>query len=119
MNQVDYDNSSDIMLWEMCYEPNDAACKHKLPADWIFGGATEEDPRTDPRWQPLTFVYLDRMLHKVRMTQVPRCFHEAIGSHKDLIEQQTGRKVFYITGTLPGGSAETIYADVDGALNAS
>lgn len=126
MNQVEIERSGEPCLWEMSYESSNPECKHPLPADWDFGvdpaNDTEDprtEPRTDPRWQPQTFLYLDRMLHRITVTQVPRCIHEAIGSHRLLVERQTGRKVFYITGGLPGEKAETIYSDVDGALGAT
>jgi hypothetical protein len=119
VNQVEIERSGEPCLWEMTYEQADPECKHPLPGDWEFAGATGEDPRADPRWQPETFSYLDRMLHRITITQVPRCIHEAIGSHKTLVERRTDRKVFYVTGGLPDEKAEIIYSDPEGAFSAS
>ena len=124
MNQVEIERSGEPTLWEVTFEQNNPDCKHPLPADWdmgedIPGEPMACEPRTDPRWQPQTFLYLDKFLHKITITQVPRCIHEAIGSHRLLVEQQTNRKVFYVTGGLPDEKAVTLYSDVDGALSAS
>ncbi len=116
MNQIECDKSSQLMLWEMSYEGTEE-CKHSLPGDWQFGGATEEDPRTDPRWQPVTYTYLDRNLRSLTITQVPRCDHEAMGSHRELIDSRNpGRHTHYIMAAYPGApKAEPIYtAGLDG-----
>lgn len=122
MNQVEFERSDESPLWEVSYEPGNPECKHPLPGDWDFGVPTNDpggDARVDPRWQPQTFMYLDQLLHRITITQVPRCLHEAIGSHKNLVEKQTGRKVYYVTGGLPDEKAEMVYSDVDGALSVS
>jgi hypothetical protein len=121
VNQVEYERDpiDPPPLFEMNFEPNDENCVHPLPGDWIFGGPENTDPRADPRWEPMTFLYLDRMLHRRKITQVPRCIHEAIGSQKSLIEKQCGTKIYYITGGLPNEKSEMIYGDPDGAFSAS
>lgn len=123
MNQIEFERSGEPPLWEISFDDENPECKHPLPGDWDFGvdplSREVGEPRTDPRWQPQTFLYLDMMLHRITVTQVPRCIHEAIGAHKALVEKQTGRKVFYITGGLPGEKAVTIYSDVDGAISAA
>lgn len=123
MNQVEIERAGDPCLWEISFDDDNPECKHPLPAGWDFGvdplSKEVGDPRVDPRWRPQTFMYLDKLLHRITITQVPRCIHEATGPHKALVEKQTGRKVYYITGGLPDEKAETIYSDVDGALGAS
>lgn len=122
MNQVEFERSGEAPLWEISFDDANPECKHPLPGDWDFGvdptSNETGEPRTDPRWQPQTFMYLDRSLRRIAITQVPRCAHEAIGSHRLLVEKQTGQKVYYITGGLPGEKPLTIYSDVDGALSA-
>lgn len=119
MNQVEFELSGEVPFWEMNYEEGDPECKHPLPGDWIFGGATEEDPRTDPRWQPMVFVFMDRMLRQRHMSSVPRCIHEAKGSFKEWVERTLDVKIFYITAALPGDKGEIIYQDTEGAVSAS
>lgn len=123
MNQVEIERSGMECLWVISFDDDNPECRHPLPGDWDFGidPASSEagEPRTDPRWQPQTFLYLDSKLKRITITQVPRCVHEAIGSHRLLVEKQTGQKVYYITGGLPGEKAMTIYSDVDGALSAT
>lgn len=117
MNQLDCDASPDNMLWVMSYEGTNE-CQHKLPGDWEFGGADGIDPRSDPRWQPTTYTYLGRTLRPVTITQVPRCDHEAVGSHRELIDDRHAedQKVFYIMAAYPGSKkAVTIYSDIEGA----
>ena len=52
-------------------------CKHEFPDDWDFG-PDGEDERSDPRWQPSTYTYLDNRLQEVHVTQRPRCDEEAL-----------------------------------------
>lgn len=108
-------------LWEMSYEPVEE-CKHGLPADWIFGGADGIDPRTDPRWQPSTYTYLDRNLRAINTSQVPRCDHEAVGSHRQLIDGRHNEelKTFFIIALHPGADKPVnIYSDMSGMANAA
>lgn len=60
---------------ECPYEP---VHEHEFPEDWEFGGANQLDPRSDRRWTPTTYVYLDSNLHEVWTTQVPLCLDQAI-----------------------------------------
>jgi hypothetical protein len=57
------------------YEPDHV---HEFPEDWVFGGANSLDPRSDPRWEPTTYVYLDSDLREVWTTQVPLCLDQAL-----------------------------------------
>lgn len=68
------------MVWLMVtiacpYEPPHA---HEFPDDWVFGGANQLDPRSDPRWEPVTYVYLDRDLKEIWRTQAPLCLDQAL-----------------------------------------
>jgi hypothetical protein len=47
----------------------------------------------------------------------PECKHPLPGDW-DFGVDPTGRKVYYVTGGLPGEKPLTIYSDVDGALSA-
>jgi hypothetical protein len=60
---------------ECKYEPLHV---HFYPVDWEFGGANGLDPRSDPRWEQTTYVYLDNNLREVWTTQVPICLDQAI-----------------------------------------
>lgn len=106
-------------MWEMNYQPDDSECKHTLPGDWIFGGPTDEDPRADPRWRPMTYVFMDRLLRTKHMTSEPMCIHVAKSSYKERIERLYDVKIFYITAALENEKGELIYSDVDGAVSAS
>jgi len=120
VNQEDFANTPG--LWEMVYESIDPECRHSLPGDWEFGGATDQDPRADPRWQPITYVYFDKMMRQIWMTQEPMCVHQAKGpSFLGRAEhiQRGGRKVHYITAALPGNEAKVIYSDMEGVISVS
>ena len=99
----------------MNYEPGDPTCIHPLPDDWEFGGATGQDPRADPRWRPVTYTFLDCMLHRRVITQEPFCVHQARGSFMEKVNAR-GNKIFYVMAAPEGRSAQTIYADPDGAF---
>jgi hypothetical protein len=60
---------------ECPYEPLHV---HFYPADWQFGGANGLDPRSDPRWENTTYVYLDHNLREIWTTQTPLCLDQAI-----------------------------------------
>ena len=51
---------------------------HEYPDDWIFGGATGDDPRADRRWHPTTYEYYNDRLERIAVTQVPLCDDEAL-----------------------------------------
>lgn len=117
MNQLEYERSGEPVFWEMNYQEDRPDCKHPLPGDWVFGGATDQDPRTDPRWRPVTYVFLDKMLRSRYISQVPFCIHVAITSYKETVEERIGSKVFYITAAMEGEDAEIVYSDTEGALS--
>jgi hypothetical protein len=83
-----------------------------------MGGPTGSDPRQDPRWRPVTYLYLDRLLHVITMTQEPFCDHVAKGSYRQRVDAR-GRKVYYITSAPEGRNGLLIYADAEGAMNAN
>ena len=120
MNQVEIEESGVDCLWEMNYEPGDPECKHPLPADWYFTSAVEgerpQDPRADPRWRPVTYVFMDRKLHAIHITSEPQCDHVAKGSYKKRLEKRLGIQIFYITGAPEGRKGTVVWADPDGAL---
>lgn len=60
---------------ECAYEPPHT---HEFPDDWQFGGANGKDPRSDPRWTPTTYVYLNDHFDEVWITQAPLCLDQAI-----------------------------------------
>jgi hypothetical protein len=58
--------------------PYDPPHVHEYPDDWKFGGANGLDPRVDERYAPDTYVYFDRSLRILHLTQVPLCDDQAI-----------------------------------------
>lgn len=95
-------------------------CEHEYPDDWTFGGAKGGDPRADQRFQPTTYIFMNRMLAPIYIGSDPLCDHEAIHSKRLRVDSyHTGSKVFYIKAQRPDGSEEIIYSDIDGALGGS
>jgi hypothetical protein len=72
---------------------------HLFEDDWVFGGANELDPRSDPRWEPTTYVYLDHNLRTVWTTQVPLCLDQAI----DEFTKHADLSVAFLQYGPPGG----------------
>ena len=73
-----------MIIQECGYEPPHT---HQWPDDWSFGGADGEDPRTDPRWIPDTYLYLNDHFDVVWETQTPLCDDQALDEftkHADL-----------------------------------
>lgn len=73
---------------------------HEFPDDWIFGGADGNDPRADPRWEPTTYIYLDRTLHDVHVTQTPLCLEQAIDEFT-LVQGWGNLNPIYLQVTTP------------------
>ena len=63
-----------VMLLDCGYDD----APHEFADDWIFGGANESDPRSDPRWMPTTYQYFDDKLMRIHITQTPLCDEQAI-----------------------------------------
>ena len=119
MNQWEYEASNPTHpLWKMEYEPDHPKCEHPLPGDWQFGGARDDDPRADPRWQPKVYIYMGRDFRTCYMTSEPRCDHEAVWSFLQRVERQQQTKVFYVMAALPPGKAELIFENSSGAISA-
>ena len=51
---------------------------HEFPDDWEFGGARNQDPRSDARWRATQYEYLDDHFNVVWTTVTPLCDDEAI-----------------------------------------
>lgn len=117
MNQIEIEKSGEPSFWEMSYQEDHPDCKHPLPGDWQFGGATDQDPRADPRWVPTVYVYMDQMLRKRYITTEPFCIHVAITSFKEKVEERTGLKIFYVTASTNDEAAGIVYSDTEGALS--
>lgn len=77
---------------------------HEWPDDWEFGGATGQDPRSDPRWRPTTYVYLDEGLHRVHLTQTPLCDDQAI----DEFTRYRGSRASYLQVRRPDSGLELL-----------
>lgn len=52
--------------------------EHEYPEDWIFGGADGTHPGADSRYKPATYMYFDKDLVLLSMTNVPTCDEAAI-----------------------------------------
>lgn len=92
-------------------------CEHTYPDDWEFGGAVGGDPRTDSRWRPTTYIFMNRALAPVYVGSDPLCDHEAIeGTRKRVDSHFPSSKVYYIKAQRPDGREEMIYQDIEGAL---
>lgn len=121
LSQSDFDGQPN-MLWEMQYEHPHDECKHALPGDWEFGGPTGQDPRSDPRWWPTTYTYLDRNLRRAYISQEPFCDHVALGSFLAKVRNRLPEHLwpFYVHALRPGqDKPDVIYADMEGALSAA
>lgn len=64
-----------MVVIECGYEPPHT---HEYPEDWEFGGANNLDPRSDRRYVPTTYIYLDANLREVWSTQTPLCLDQAL-----------------------------------------
>ena len=64
------------MIFLLCkYEPRHY---HEYPEDWEFGGANNEDPRSDSRWVSRQYEYYDASLHVIATLASAICDDEAI-----------------------------------------
>lgn len=95
---------------ECPYEP---VHEHEFPDDWEFGGANHLDPRSDPRWEPTTYVYLDDSLHEVWTTQVPLCLDQAI----DEFTKHASLGVKYLQLRKGRGDVELVPVEYDRATD--
>lgn len=64
-----------MITLECPYEPPHT---HSFPDDWELAGPTGLDPRGDRRWRGTTYVYLDRQLRVIHLTQTPLCDDQAL-----------------------------------------
>lgn len=77
---------------------------HEFPEDWIFGGANESDPRSDPRWMPTTYQYYDEKLKIIHVTQTPLCDEQAIDEFTKVTEFGSQYKPVYLAVKRRGES---------------
>lgn len=87
------------VIIECPYEPLHV---HFYPEDWQFAGANSLDPRSDPRWEPTTYVYLDDNLREVWTTQVPLCLDQAL----DEFTRHAGLGATFLQYGPPRGALE-------------
>ena len=101
-------SSSVVILCD--YEP---AHEHEFPDDWEFTGANHLDPRSDPRWVPTTYVYLDDHLVEVWTTQAPLCVDQAI----DEFSKHAALGVKYLQRRVGRGDLELVPVEYDRATD--
>jgi hypothetical protein len=65
------------MITLICHY-TDPPHEHTYPDDWIFGGASGNDPRADPRYKACTYTYYDADASALWITQTPLCDDRAI-----------------------------------------
>lgn len=100
--------------------PEFGGCEHTYPDDWEFGGAKGGDPRADSRWQPTTYIFMNRNFRPIFIGSDSLCDHEAINSKRLRVDSyHTDSKVYYIQAQRPDGTEELIYSDMEGALGGS
>lgn len=89
-----------IEIWELDCGYDDAP--HEFPIDWIFGGANECDPRSDPRWMPTTYQYYDEKLKIIHVTQTPLCDEQAIDEFTKVSTFGRGYNPVWLAVKRPG-----------------
>lgn len=82
--------------------------QHEYPPDWVFGGADGLDPRADERWQPTTYVYYDKDLTILHVTQTPLCDDEAIDQFTLVAGWFRDANPNWIIVTRPDRTTETL-----------
>lgn len=97
--------------WVVNFVPDNPQCQHSYPSDWIFGGATGEDPRTDPRWMPATYLFIDRTLQGRHITSEPRCDHEAAGPYRLRLNKRLPKswEIAFVTAQADKGKPRPIF----------
>lgn len=98
------------VIVQCSYEP---AHEHEFPDDWEFAGANQLDPRSDRRWIPETYYYLNDHLAVVWTTQVPLCLDQAI----DEFTRHASLGVKYLQYRIGRGELELVPVEYDAATD--
>jgi hypothetical protein len=106
--------TSDLIVIECDYiEPH----QHHYPADWRFGGVDGLDPRADIRYRPSTYVYFDRRLQPIHLTQVPLCDNQAIDEFTKVASWGSGFAPVWVQVSRPGEKPVTLPVMYDKATD--
>lgn len=102
---------SEELLYQDCEfgEPH----QHVYPADWIFGGASGTDPRSDPRWKPTNYEYYDDKARLIWSTHVQICDEEAIDYFTFVASIGPDWKPVWVAAKRPDGSVEMLPVEYD------
>lgn len=72
---------------------------HEFPDDWKFGGANNEDPGADPRWEVTHYTYMNSEYGYVMMISYPICDDQALDAFTQAAEIDSTVK--WITAKRP------------------
>ena len=105
---------TDVLVQECIYDPPHT---HEFPIDWQFGGPNGTDFRSDPRWNPTTYIYLSDKFEPLHRTQSPMCDDEAIDRFSQVATFGPDYNPRYLQAIRPDGIPTALpveyFADTD------